>query len=65
MEKKNIRLLREDEIECRPGRITEKGLSLLLYMDARAAMSILDETFGPMNWQRTHLTIANNLYCNV
>lgn len=65
MEKKNIRLLREDEIECRPGMITEKGLSLLLYTQARAAMNILDETFGPMNWQRTHLTIADNLYCNL
>ena len=41
-----IRLLRADEIECRIGTINEKGLSLLLYKDARADMKILDETFG-------------------
>ena len=30
------------------------GCSLLLYKDARVDMRILDETFGPMNWQRHH-----------
>ena len=49
-----IRLLKSDEIECRVGTISEKGLSLLLYKDARADMKILDETFGAMNWQRQH-----------
>ena len=33
-----IRLLKSDEIECRVGTISEKGLSLLLYKDARADM---------------------------
>ena len=53
---KEIRTLRADEIECRIGQISKdgKGLSLLLYKDARCDMSILDETFGPMNWQRRH-----------
>lgn len=46
---KQIRLLRHDEIECRVGTISDKGLSLLLYKDARADMKILDETFGVMN----------------
>lgn len=54
-----------DEIECRIGTINEKGLSLLLYKDARADMKILDEVFGPNNWQRTHEVIGGNLYCNV
>ena len=62
---KTIRLLTADEIECRVGTISEKGLSLLLYKDARADMKILDEVFGPMNWQRTHEVIGGNLYCNV
>ena len=44
------RLLTNDEIECRVGTISEKGLTLLLYKDARADMKILDETYGPMNW---------------
>ena len=60
-----IRLLRSDEIECRIGTINEKGLSLLLYKDARADMKILDETFGIFGWKRTHQSIDGNLYCTV
>ena len=60
-----IRLLRVDEIECRIGTINEKGLSLLLYKDARADMKILDETFGVFGWKRTHQSIDGNLYCTV
>ena len=60
-----IRLLRADEIECRIGTINEKGLSLLLYKDARADMKILDETFGVFGWKRTHQSIDGNLYCTV
>ena len=60
-----IRLLRADEIECRIGTISDKGLSLLLYKDARADMKILDETFGILGWKRTHQSIDGNLYCTV
>ena len=60
-----IRLLRADEIECRIGTINEKGLSLLLYKDARADMKILDETFGVFGWKRTQQSIDGNLYCTV
>lgn len=50
-----MRRLRADEIECRIGMAkADKGISLLLYKDARCDMAILDETFGPMNWQRHH-----------
>ena len=58
-------MLRADEIECRIGTINEKGLSLLLYKDARADMKILDETFGIFGWKRTHQSIDGNLYCTV
>ena len=61
----NIRLLRAEEIECRIGTINDKGLSLLLYKDARADMKILDETFGCFGWKRTHQSIDGNLYCTV
>lgn len=61
----NIRLLRADEIECRIGTISEKGLSLLLYKDARADMKILDEIFSCFGWKRTHQSIDGNLYCTV
>ena len=65
MKQKEIRLLRADEIECRVGMVNEKGLSLLLYKDARADMKILDETFGNTGWQRIHELIGGNLYCRV
>ena len=41
-----IRLLRAEEIECRAASVSEKGLSLLLYKDARVDQRILDEAFG-------------------
>lgn len=49
-----FRDLRADEIECRVARVTEYGVSLLLYKDARCDQNILDETVGAMNWQRCH-----------
>ena len=61
----NIRLLRADEIECRVATINEKGVSLLLFKDARVDLKILDETFGAFGWQRTHLSIDGYLYCTI
>ena len=61
----NIRLLRADEIECRVATINEKGVSLLLFKDARVDLKILDETFGAFGWQRTHQSIDGNLYCTI
>ena len=49
-----IRTLTAREIECRVSQIKKNGLQLLLYKDARCDMAILDEAFGPMNWQRRH-----------
>jgi hypothetical protein len=49
-----FRDLREDEIEVRVAQATEKGVSLLLYKDARCDQNILDETVGAMNWMRSH-----------
>lgn len=54
MSNKMFRELRADEIECRVSTINAKGLTLLLYKDARCDMNILDETVGPMNWKRSH-----------
>ena len=65
MEEKTIRLLRADEIECRVAVINERGLSLLLFKDARVDQRILDETFTPFGWRRTHQSIDGNLYCTV
>lgn len=52
--KSMFRDLKANEIDCRISQINEKGLSLLLYKDARVDMDILDETIGAMNWKRTH-----------
>lgn len=49
-----FRKLRADEIDCRVQSMSDKGLSLLLYKDARCDMNILDETVGCLNWQRSH-----------
>lgn len=65
MEKDLIRLLRAEEIECRIAMVNEKGLSLLLYKDARVDQRILDETFGAFGWKRSHQCIDGNLYCTV
>ena len=65
MEKEFIRLLKADEIECRIATISAKGLSLLLYKDARVDQKILDETFGAFGWKRSHQCIDGNLYCTV
>lgn len=49
-----FRLLTAREIECRIQQVKSNGISLLLYKDARCDQNILDETVGPMNWQRRH-----------
>lgn len=58
-----FRELRADEIEVRVKQVTDKGVSLLLYKDARVDQNILDETVGPLNWQRHHL--RDNANCVV
>lgn len=59
----NFRLLKPDEIDCRIATISDKGASILLYKDARVDQNILDETVGPMNWQRHHS--RENANCTV
>ena len=65
MDTVSIRLLRAEEIECRVASINEKGLSLLLFKDARVDQKILDETFTPFGWKRSHQILDGNLYCTV
>lgn len=62
------RKLKANEIECRVGSIAKgpqgpRGVSLLLYKDARCDMAILDETFGPFSWKREHS--RDNANCTV
>ena len=58
-----FRLLNAEEIECRVSTCNEKGVSILLYKDARCDQNILDETVGPMNWERSHS--RDNANCTV
>ena len=61
----NFRDLRADETDVRVAKITDKGVQLLIYKDARVDMNILDETVGQANWQRDHFECKGNLYCKV
>lgn len=58
-----FRTLNANEIDCRIATINQKGLTLLLYKDARVDQNILDETVGPMGWQRHHS--RENANCTV
>lgn len=58
-----FRTLNANEIDCRITTINQKGLSLLLYKDARVDQNILDETVGCMGWQRHHS--RDNANCTV
>ena len=60
-----FRELRADEVDARVSTISDKGLRLLLYKDARCDMNILDETVGSTNWEREHEIIGDRLYCTV
>lgn len=60
---KKFRLLNADEIDVRIGQTGPGWATLLLYKDARCDQNILDETVGPMNWQRFHS--RDNANCTV
>lgn len=60
-----MRALKADEIEVRVGQVGKKGVSLLLYKNARVDSKILDETFGQNNWQCDFKEIKGNLFCGV
>lgn len=61
----NFRTLHADEIECRVGTNNDRGVSILLYKNARVDMNLLDEVVGAQNWKRCHEVINDNLFCTV
>ena len=61
----SFRKLKADETECRVANITDKGVMLLIYKDARVDMRLLDETYGVFGWQKSYETIDGRLYCTV
>lgn len=60
-----MRALRPDEIEVRVGQVFEKGVSMLLYKNARTDMAILDEVYGAGNWQCDYKEVKGNLFCGI
>lgn len=60
-----FRKLKADEIECRVGQATQKGITLLLYKTSRTDVDILNEAVGAMNWQVEQKDIAGKLYTGV
>lgn len=56
-------LLQANEISCRVQQISEKGLSLLLYVTSRDGQKRLDEKFGELGWQDRYEVIDGDLYC--
>lgn len=46
-----FRTLRANEIEVRPQQIKNGKANMLLYIDSRAVVNLLNETVGNMNWQ--------------
>ena len=60
-----FRFLKPTEIECRVGSQGSGWVSILLYKNARVDMQILDESCGPLNWQRDHKEINGTIYCGI
>ena len=61
----NFRLLKANEISCRVNQINDKGLTLLLYKDARVDMDVLDETVGSMNWKKEYTRDNRNCIVSI
>ena len=60
-----MRALKADEIEVRVGTVGQKGVTMLLYKNARVDRQILDETFGQLNWQDKYSENKGNLFCSI
>lgn len=60
-----MELLRASEISCRVQQISEKGLSLLLYVTSRDGQKRLDEKYGELGWQDSYRVIDGDLYCTI
>lgn len=59
------RLLKPKDISCRVQSISEKGLTLLLYVTSRAGQNLLDEKYGPLGWQDSYREIGGELFCTI
>jgi hypothetical protein len=60
-----MRLLKANEIEVKVKQVKDNGIAVLLYKTARTDMDLLDETYGPENWQCEYEEIKGNMYCKI
>lgn len=60
-----MRALKPDEIDVRVGTVGAKGVTLLLYKNARVDRQILDDTYGQMGWQCNYSEHKGNLFCAI
>lgn len=65
MKELNFRMLKAEEIECRPQSVKNGKCNLLLYMSSRVVTDLLDETAGNMNWTSEYYTVNNMVVCRI
>ena len=61
----NFRRLRADEVEARVQSTKNGKTRLLLYIDSRAVVSLLNETVGAMNWETEFAEVNGQTICRM
>lgn len=60
-----FRTLKANEIEVRPSHIKEGKANMLLYIDSRAVVKLLNESVGNMNWQSEFYEVNGQTICKI
>lgn len=60
-----FRTLKANEIEIRPQSVKNGKANMLLYIDSRAVVKLLDETVGNMNWQSEFYNVNGQTMCKI
>lgn len=61
----NFRRLRADEVEARVQSTKNGKTRLLLYIDSRAVVNLLNETVGAMNWETEFAEVNGQTICRM
>lgn len=65
MKEIKFRRLKANEIEVRTQSVKNGKANMLLYIDSRAVVKLLDETVGNMNWQSEFYTVNGQTMCKI
>lgn len=60
-----FRTLKANEIEVRPSHIKDGKANMLLYIDSRAVVKLLNESVGNMNWQSEFYEVNGQTICKI